>query len=165
VQPLIREYSPADQGQVIDLSLRAWEPVHESIEKMLGQTIFELLYDGDWRRRQEDEVTETLKDGQTVSDWQTKVWVAEVDGRVVGFVSAVSRNTRGEISLLAVDPDYQGGGIGTALTETATEWLRDSGMEIAWVETGGDAGHGPGRRTYEKAGYTVLPIARYFKKL
>jgi len=165
VQPLIRDYSPADRSQVIDLSLRAWEPVHESIERVLGQPIFELLYEEDWRRRQEEEVTATLEDGQTVADWQTKVWVAEVEGRVVGLVSAVSRNTRGEVSLLAVDPDYQGEGIGTALTETATEWLRESGMKIAWVETGGDEGHAPGRRTYEKAGYTRLPIARYFKKL
>jgi len=165
VQPLIRDYSPADRSQVIDLSLRAWEPVHESIELAIGQILFELLYEGDWRRRQEEEVTETLKDAQTVRDWQTKVWVAEVEDRVVGFVSSVSRNTRGEVSLLAVDPDYQGNGIGTALTETATEWLRESGMEIAWVETGGDPGHASGRRTYEKAGYTFLPIARYFKKL
>jgi hypothetical protein len=33
------------------------------------------------------------------------------------------------------------------------------------VETGGDPGHAPARRTYEKAGYTLMPIARYFKAL
>jgi len=67
--------------------------------------------------------------------------------------------------MLAVDPDDQNGGIGTALTETATEWLRESGMRVAMVETGGDPGHAPGRRTYEKAGYTLMPVARYFKAL
>jgi ribosomal protein S18 acetylase RimI-like enzyme len=159
VQALIRDYGQADQSQVIDLSLRAWEPVHESMERVMGQAIFRLLYEGGWRRLQEDAVVETL------NDEQTKVWVAEVGGRVVGFVSAVSRTTRGEVSLLAVDPDHQGGGIGTALTETATEWLRESGMQIAWLETGGDSGHAAGRRTYEKAGYTLMPIARYFKAL
>jgi len=155
----IRDYGQADQSQVIDLSLRAWEPVHESMERVMGHVIFSRLYEAGWRRLQEDAVLETLNDGQT------KVWVAEVERRVVGFVSAVSRTSRGEISMLAVDPDHQGGGIGTALTETATEWLRESGMQIAWVETGGDPGHAAGRRTYEKAGYTLMPIARYFKAL
>ncbi len=71
----------------------------------------------------------------------------------------------GEISMLAVDPDYQGGGIGVALTEFALDRLKDAGMTVAMVETGGDPGHAAARRTYEKAGYNLLPIARYFKNL
>jgi hypothetical protein len=38
-------------------------------------------------------------------------------------------------------------------------------MTVAMVETGGDSGHAPARRDYEKAGYTLLPVARYFKAL
>jgi hypothetical protein len=38
-------------------------------------------------------------------------------------------------------------------------------MTVAMVETGGDPGHAAARRTYEKAGYILLPIARYFKSL
>lgn len=71
----------------------------------------------------------------------------------------------GEISMLAVDPDYQDGGIGTALTEFALDRLKDAGMTVAMVETGGDPGHAAARRTYEKAGYVHLPVARYFKNL
>jgi hypothetical protein len=37
--------------------------------------------------------------------------------------------------------------------------------EIEMVETGGDPGHGPARRAYEKAGFGLWPVARYFKKL
>jgi len=33
------------------------------------------------------------------------------------------------------------------------------------VETGGDPGHAPARRVYEKAGYTGFPVAGYFKAL
>jgi hypothetical protein len=33
------------------------------------------------------------------------------------------------------------------------------------IDTGGDAGHTSARRVYEKANYTLLPIARYFKAL
>ncbi len=70
-----------------------------------------------------------------------------------------------EISMLAVDPDYQGGGIGAALTEFALDRLKDAGMRVAMVETGKDPGHAAARRTYEKAGYVHLPVARYFKNL
>jgi ribosomal protein S18 acetylase RimI-like enzyme len=67
--------------------------------------------------------------------------------------------------MLAVDPDHKDGGMGTALTEFALERLKDDGMKVAMVETGGDPGHAAARRTYEKAGFVLLPIARYFKNL
>src|SRR5215212_6800892 len=94
-----------------------------------------------------------------------RAWVAEAARGVVGFVAAKLHPERqiGEIWMLAVDPDEQGRGIGTALTEVATGWLREAGMTVAMVETGGDSGHAPARRVYEKAGYTLLPVARYFK--
>lgn len=38
-------------------------------------------------------------------------------------------------------------------------------MSVAMVETGGDPGHERARHTYEKAGFELLPAARYFKKL
>jgi ribosomal protein S18 acetylase RimI-like enzyme len=102
------------------------------------------------------------------------VWVAEVVGTgaaaavLVGFVAIELHHPEremGEISILGVDPDYQGSGIGSALTEFALERLEDSGMRVAMVETGGDPGHAAARRTYEKAGFTLVPIARYFKNL
>jgi GNAT superfamily N-acetyltransferase len=71
----------------------------------------------------------------------------------------------GEISMLAVDPDHQGSGIGTALSKFALDRLRDAGMKVAMVEKGGEPGHAAARRTYERAGYVLLPIARYFKCL
>jgi hypothetical protein len=43
--------------------------------------------------------------------------------------------------------------------------MRSHGMDIAVVETGGDPGHAPARAAYEGAGFTVLPIARYFRLL
>src|SRR5207244_4454374 len=92
-----------------------------------------------------------------------RVWVAEADRRVVAFVAATLHRERllGEIWMLAVDPDHQERGAGTALTEFATDWLRDSGMRVAMVETGGDSGHAPARRVYEKADYTPSPAVRY----
>jgi hypothetical protein len=38
-------------------------------------------------------------------------------------------------------------------------------MDVVVVETGGDPGHDPARAAYETAGFTKLPIARYFRLL
>lgn len=67
--------------------------------------------------------------------------------------------------MIAVDPSAQNQGIGAALAEVATDWLRESGMRTAMIETGGDPGHAPAPRLYEKAGYTPLPAVRFFKSL
>jgi hypothetical protein len=49
--------------------------------------------------------------------------------------------------------------------EFALEQMKLAGMSVAMVETGGDPGHKGARCTYEKLGFGLLLIARYFKKL
>src|SRR5918998_835187 len=161
MRPLIRSFDDRDAEAVVELSLRAWTPVFASLERVLGSEIFERLHP-DWREGQGRAVEEVLAANKG------RVWVAEVGASVVGFVAVELHHperSMGEISMLAVDPDYQGGGIGSALTEFALDRLKGAGMTVATVETGGDPGHAAARRTYEKAGYVHLPIARYFKNL
>ncbi len=123
--------------------------------------VYEQLYPEGWRESQRQAVEAVL------AAKKTRVWVAKVGTNTVGFVAVDlhPESSMGEIYMLAVDPDYQGGGIGTALTEFALAWIKDAGMAVAMVETGGDPGHAAARRTYEKVGYVHMPIARYFKKL
>ena len=157
----IRAFEERDAMTVIDLSLRAWAPVFSSLEQTLGSAVFGRLHP-DWREDQRRAVRDVC------ASPETGVWVAEVDETTVGFVATEvfdPDRSMGEISMLAVDPDYQRGGIGTTLTEFALDRLKEAGMKVAVVEAGGDPGHAPARRTYEKAGYTLLPIARYFKNL
>jgi ribosomal protein S18 acetylase RimI-like enzyme len=146
---------------VVDLSLRAWAPVFASLERVLGYEIFRRMHP-DWREDQRRAVEDVLAANKG------RVWVAEVDGALAGFVAIELHHPErdmGETSMLAVDPDHQGGGVGSALTGFALERLEEAGMKVAMVETGGDPGHAAARRTYEKAGYVLLPIARYFKNL
>lgn len=161
MRPRIRPLEARDAEAVVDLSLRAWAPVFASLEQTLGSEIFRRLHPN-WREDQQRAVEEVC------AAQKGRVWVAELGASAVGFVAVEiydAKRRMGEISMLAVDPDYQGGGIGTALTEFALERLKDAGMRVALVETGGDPGHAAARRTYEKAGYVLLPIARYFKNL
>jgi len=158
----IRQYLQADEEAVVSLSLRAWAPVFASIEEVIGTEIVTRLHGADWREYQSNSVRETL------SDREVRSWVAVEDGQVRGFAAATIRDQDrllGEVVMLAVDPGDQDHGIGTSLTEHATEWLRQSGMRTATIGTGGDLGHAPARRVYEKAGYRLIPMARYFKAL
>ena len=161
MRPRIRPFEDWDTEAVVGLSLRAWAPVFASLEQTLGTEIFRRQHP-DWRedqRRAVEEVCATKKG---------RVWVAEAGVSVVGFVAVEFDHPEvgmGEISMLAVDPDHQGWGLGTALTAFALDRFKDAEMSVTMVETGGDPGHAPARRVYEKAGYTLLPIARYFKNL
>lgn len=156
----IRPFEDRDVDAVVAFSLRAWAPVFASVANVLGPAIFARLYP-DWEPAQ----AQAVKD--VCTSHVGNVWVAETGAQVVGFVAIEFHQDgrTGEISMLAVDPDHQGHGVGTSLTEFALARIEDAGMTVAIVETGGDPGHAPARRTYEKAGYTLLPIARYFKAL
>jgi ribosomal protein S18 acetylase RimI-like enzyme len=161
IQPRVRPFDDQDADAVVSLSLRAWAPVFASIERAMESEVYEQLYPEGWRESQRQAVEAVL------AAKKTRVWVAKVGTSTVGFVAVDlhPESSMGEIYMLAVDPDYQGGGIGTALTEFALARIKDAGMAVAMVETGGDPGHAAARRTYEKVGYVHMPIARYFKKL
>ncbi len=159
MRPLVRPFDERDLDSVTDLSLRAWAPVFASLEAVLGGSgVYSRLYPDGWWAAQRAAVADTCRGAH--------VWVADVGGIVAGFVAVrVDRGAGiGEITTLAVDPDYQRRGVGSALTSFALEWIGDSGVAVAMVETGGDPGHAPARRLYERAGFTLLPIARYFKQ-
>ncbi|HEX8727575.1 MAG TPA: GNAT family N-acetyltransferase [Ktedonobacterales bacterium] len=157
----IRPLASADIAALGELSVLAWEPVFASFRHILGPAIYPLIYP-DWQQQQREVVTEACSDSARYT-----VLVAEVDGSVVGFIAyEIDQATlTGEVYLLAVHPDYQNRGIGAALNVYVLEEMKARGMRLAVVGTGGDPGHAPARRTYEKAGYTGLPLVRYYKRL
>jgi ribosomal protein S18 acetylase RimI-like enzyme len=90
--------------------------------------------------------------------------VAEVDGVVVGQLDAFMRPLpsagsmrmprRGALIGIAVDEDWRGRGIGTALMRAAEDWARDRGydtLELDVADPNGDA-----RRLYERLGYGLV---------
>ena len=159
--PAIRPATPHDVGAIVELSLRAWAPVFASIEQAFhGSGVFEQLHP-DWHDTQRRAVLDVCTDDAM------QVWVAEFDGAVAGLAAATLSDEEplGEIHMIAVDPAHQRRGVGIALTTHATDWIRQQGMTVALIGTGGDPGHAPARRLYERAGYVPLPVVKYFKRL
>ena len=157
----IREFTEGDLEAVVAFSLRAWEPVFDSVRAVLGEDTFLRLHP-DWRQGQAESVRSICTNDER------DVFVAVVDGRPVGFAAVALdafHERMGAIEIIGVDPDHQMHGIGAQLTEFAVDHMKRRGMDIAVVETGGDSGHAPARALYEATSFTLLPIARYFRLL
>ena len=157
----IRRLEATEIDEVVAVSLLAWEPVFQSLEQVLGSTIFRRLHP-DWRSSQGEAVAGVCRAVETYT-----VWVAERAAVIVGFVAYTLNHTDkiGEVYLMAVHPAHQNRGIGTALNTFALDQLKASGMLVAYVHTGGDPGHAPARRSFEKVGYSSLPVVHYYQAL
>ena len=155
----IRRFGSSDMAAVVELSLLAWEPVFAAWEQILGPTLYPIAIYADWRKSQKEAVEKAC------SNERFSTWVAEVRENIVGFVTYELRGKRGEIHMLAVHPAHQNHGVGTGLNTFALEKMKEAGVKVVELGTGGDEGHAPARRSYEKAGFTGLPLVRYYKEL
>jgi ribosomal protein S18 acetylase RimI-like enzyme len=124
----IRPFAPDDLPRIQAITVASFEGV--SIDRNI-EAQFGLVAGKDWRARKARDVTtdcEVQPEG---------VFVAEVDGEVVGYVTTrLDRFTGiGRIPNLAVDASRRGIGIGTRLIEHALQWMREQGMAMARIET------------------------------
>lgn len=160
---LVRRLTDADLEAVVGFAVRAWAPVFDSMRAVLGEAVYRHLYP-DWRTSQARAIEQVCRAATTA-------WVAEVDGRPVGFAAVVHHDESadepcsGESEMIAVDPDVQRRGIAERLLAHALDTMRQAGLRLAVVATGGDAGHAAARAAYEKAGFAGLPLVRYYQAL
>jgi GNAT superfamily N-acetyltransferase len=156
----IRRASATDEDAVLTLAGRAWEPVFASVNLVLGPELARSLHGEDWRTHHAAEVA-TILAGMTA-------WVAERGTAIVGFAAArIADPGRriGEVHIVGVDPDAQRTGVAAALVRHAEEWLREQGMAVIFIGTGGDPGHAPARSLYSSLGYRPFPVVQHYKRL
>ncbi len=93
-----------------------------------------------------------------LADGEQRVWVAEVDGVVVGFVAAFATRTLPadgwEVDLLAVHPRQQGQGLGAALIRQAVSGAAVGARRARAVTA---VKNRASRRAFEAAGFRALP--------
>jgi ribosomal protein S18 acetylase RimI-like enzyme len=146
----------------LDIAVAAWDPIYASFRTLLGPEIFAVAFP-DWQMEKRRQVASACR-----GEHGAVVIVAERDGEPVGFISYYLNQTTqiGEIGNNAVDPQYQGVGIGPQMYEYVLAQMREAGMRGARVTTGLDPSHAPARRAYEKAGFTRgLPSITYYQAL
>jgi GNAT superfamily N-acetyltransferase len=158
---LIRTLERGDLPVLQGIRRAAFAPVFASFRSIVGDRIAALaLADAD------AEQARLLDDICAPNSGQT-VLVVEVEGVTVGFVSysidAAKRT--GEIGLNAVHPDSAGMGIGAWMYDYVLAQMRELGMVLAVVGTGGDDSHAPARRAYEKVGFGPAIPSVYLYKL
>jgi ribosomal protein S18 acetylase RimI-like enzyme len=147
----IRRARDSDAAHLEDVRRAAFAPVFASFRALLGEEISQVT-----QIRDDQEQAEYLNSlFEPDSGWE--LYVAEQGGVVVGFVSVQLNGQTfiGEIGLNAVHPDHAGAGIGSKMYDVVLNRMRQEGMRVATVSTGGDASHAPARRAYQKAGFTV----------
>jgi ribosomal protein S18 acetylase RimI-like enzyme len=157
----IAPYRPVQREAVLDLSLRAWEPVFPKLESAVPSFVYRSFYPEGWRQRQYDDLAAVLDAEPEACD------VALRESQVVGWVCTKlhPEDSMGEVYVVAVDPEWQRQGIGRALMDHSLHRSRSAGMRRVMVETGGDPGHAGARHSYERQGFERWPVARYFKDL
>jgi mycothiol synthase len=126
----IRSYSAADAEQVIAVNARAFasHPEQGAMDA------------ADFARR-------------TSTDWfdPAGLFVAERDGRIVGFHWTKVEDGIGEVYVVGIDPDAQGGGLGTALTARGLRHLYEQGLPVVDLYVEGD--NAPALTVYRKLGF------------
>lgn len=154
-------YDDEFRDGLVDLSLRAWAPVFPLVRGAVPGFVYDAFYPQGWERRQCDDLAAVL-DGEPEN-----VDVAVEGAELLGWACTRlhPEDRMGELYVLAVAPEYQRKGVGRELMEHAAERVRQAGLRMIMVETGGDPGHAPARATYEAQGYERWPVARYFKDL
>ncbi len=160
-EPVVRPARVRDAEAAGDLAVRAWQTVYRGRRGLVGDEVFERVYP-EWESEKRRQVVEHIR------EHTGEVLVTEIDGRIVGFVTWYrwKGNTVGEIGNNAVDPDFQGRGVGAAQCQRALGRLAEEGCSVAAVVTGLDEAHAPARRMYEKAGFgPSFPVVHCFQLL
>lgn len=142
----MRRAKEKDLGDLKRIIVEAFghETIHYLIEDKFG-----IVGGKSWKERKADEIESFFR------AHPDKVLVSEREGKVVGFVSYSLDHDRrlGTIQNNAVDPDFQGKGIGTKQILCVLDIFRKEGLELAEVRTGKGPGYMPARRMYEKCGF------------
>ncbi len=151
VELTFRPARESDRAPLEAIRAAAFKPVFASFRQILGDVIYEAAQ----AHEDADQVNLLAAMFDAESIW--RLTVAETATALVGFVSVRidADNGFGEIGLNAIAPEYAGRGYGSLMYEHALQQMRDAGVGVATVATGGDPSHAPARRAYEKAGFDV----------
>jgi mycothiol synthase len=126
----LRTFVPDDVDQVVAVNARAF--AHHPEQGAMDRADMERRMASDWFDA----------DG---------LFVAERDGRIIGFHWTKVEDSVGEVYVVGIDPDAQGGGLGTALTARGLRHLYERGLPVVDLYVEGD--NAPALAVYRRLGF------------
>lgn len=144
------------------IAVRAWEKSYTEYREILGEELFNVIFP-DWKKAKADSMEPFFSGDQDLIAYKV-----EADGVIAGFLTARIDKERhiGIICNNAVDPDFQGKGIGSMMYDFILSVFRERGMLAAEVSTMNEDAYIPARKAYEKAGFDrKLEKLTYYMKL
>ncbi len=140
----IRLFQQSDLGELRRMTVEGFDgiAIDQNIQRTLG-----VVGGLDWRERKARHVDDD------VAANPAGVFVAEEDGKVLGYISTrIDRElSRGRIPNLAVDSAARGRGLGRQLIEHALAYFQREGMAFAVIET--MANNPAGQHLYPSCGF------------
>jgi len=158
----LRPFVAGDLPALQAIRQAAFAPIFHAFRDIVGAEIAGIAFSN------ADAEQAKLLDDICAAQSSHHVFVATVSAEIVGFVSfKISDSPRiGEIALNAVHPDHAGKGIGTWMYEFVMARMKERGVALATVGTGGDSSHAAARAAYKKAGFgPAIPSVYLYKHL
>lgn len=118
---IIRDSVVSDIPAIGDITHITWLATYPNQEEGITVADVESVYTID--QNSAEYITKQERRIARYSNPNFHIWVAENNGKIIGFCSAVKEETSNRIMAIYVLPSYQGIGIGKALINKAFEWL------------------------------------------
>jgi ribosomal protein S18 acetylase RimI-like enzyme len=151
----LRHYQPDDLDEIKRLTVESFGGVtlEQNVEDALG-----VLNGHDWRWRKARHIDDD------VAANAAGIFVAEVHGRVVGYISTLidRESGKGRIPNLAVAAEFRGQGLGRQLIEHALDYFRREGLAYAMIET--MAQNEAGQHLYPACGFVEVARQVHFAR-
>ncbi|MBN2789805.1 MAG: GNAT family N-acetyltransferase [Candidatus Delongbacteria bacterium] len=147
-EDIIKTYESSTVSQELyDLAYESGKFSRFNTDKNLPAGSFEKLY-GLWI---ENSVNKKIAD---------KVFICELEGRILGMVTLKIENDKGVIGLIASTPESQGKGVGSKLLSHCENYLLSSGINKIEVATQGE--NSGACNFYKKNGYGISGSLNYY---
>lgn len=89
-----------------------------------------------------------------------EVLVIKDQNEVIGMSTLGEKNNRGDIGLIAVNPDYRGKQLGTVLVRASQDWSQQNNYR--WTQVVTQQINVPACKLYEKCGYGIDKIEHFY---
>lgn len=160
----VRGARHTDLPALVELTIAAFRPLFETDLPVLLDPLVYAHDHGNWEDGYRKDVP-SLHD-PLANRFVTLAEDAEDSDRLLGYVGwRISPDGSGRLEMVAVHPRARRNGVGSAVCRVALANLKQLGVAVVHIGTGGDAFHAPARRLYESLGFSGYPVVDYTRAI